>query len=305
MKFKNIAVLTFLALGLAGCQTTGTLSPLAYTGQKQVVRDGQQAVLSDKKNIVSIAPVNEVVDNGGRASFLVLVTNQSKKDFLISTNDIQASSLVFDNSTSDVSQDKSQDKIETEATAEPSIPEFETATNAKAYLASYKNSSTIDMPLKVYSYEELKKEEDSRATAQAIAIALGGVGRSMQASNAGYQSGYGSFNTYSPYGGPVYGTYNYSGYNYAAAQAAQNAAQAQTNAEIANASAQNRANMDYLNRAIFKDHTLMPGETHGGIVQVQLPSFANSETSMPVILNVNADGEKHSFLFKLKKNTQN
>lgn len=301
MKFRDAAVVVFLALGLAGCQTTGILSPLTYAGQKQLVRDGQQAVLSHKKNIVSIAPVNEIVDNDGRASFLVLVTNQSKKDFLISINDIQASSLVFDNRLPEVSQDKSQDKVEEKL----SIPEFETATNAKAYLASYKNSSTVDMPLKVYSYEELKKEEDSLATAQAIAIALGGVSRSMQASNAGYQSGYGSFNTYSSYSGPVYGTYNYSGYNYAAAQAAQNAAQAQTNAEIANASAQSRANMDYLNRSIFKDHTLMPGETHGGIVQVQLPSFANSEMSMPVILNVSTNGEKHSFLFKLKKNTQN
>ncbi len=301
MKFRNIAVLIFFSLGLAGCQTTGTLSPLTYAGQKQVVRDGQQAVLSDKKNIVSVSPVNEVVDDGGRASFLVLVTNQSKKDFLISTNDVQASSLVFDNSASEISQDKSQGKTDEKL----SVPEFEAATNAKAYLASYKNGPTIDMPLKVYSYQELKKEEDSRATAQAIAIALGGVGRSMQASNAGYQSGYGSFNTYSPYGGPVYGTYNYSGYNYAAAQAARNAAQAQTDAEIANASAQNRANMERLALTIFKDHTLMPGETHGGVVQVQLPPFANSETSMPVILNVNANGEKHNFLFKLKKNTQN
>lgn len=301
MKFRDIAVIIFFSFGLMGCQTTGTLYSLTYTGQKQVVRNGQQAILSDKKNIVSVSPVSDVVDDGGRASFLVLVTNQSKTDFLISANDIQASSLNLDSSSFEVTKDKSQGK----ADEKPYVPEFETATNAKSYLASYSSGGAVDMPLKVYSYEELKKEEELRATVQAISIALGGVGQSMQASNAGYQSGYGSFNTYSSYSGPVYGTYNYSGYNYAAAQAARNAAQAQTDAQIANASAQHSENMERLALAIFKDHTLMPGETHGGVVQVQLPSFANSATSIPVILNVHANKERHDFLFKIKKNAQN
>lgn len=301
MKPLYSALLIFISFGLAGCQTTGTLSPLAYSGQKQVVRNGQQAILSDKKNIVSVSPASEIVDDGGRASFVVLVTNKSNQDFLISTSDIQADSLVFDTKKSAITQDKSTPNADKKLI----VPEYETATNAKSYLDLYKIGAVVDLPLKVYSYEELKEEEENRATAQAIAVALGGIGRSMQASNAGYQSGHGSFNTYSPYGGSTYGTYNYSGYNYAAAQAAQNAAQAQTNAEMESASAQSRENMNYLNQAIFKDHTLMPGETHGGIVQVQLPSFANAETSVPVILNVNANGENHKFLFKLNKNSKN
>lgn len=298
MKFKDIVVLISFSFGLVGCQTTGTLSPLTYPGQKQIVRDGQQAVLSEKNNIVSVSPVNDVVDGGGKASFSILIKNRSNKDFLISANHIQARSMVFDNTVLDVAKHNPQDKDE-----KPSAPEkFETTKNAKQYLDSYSRSTAVDIPLKIYSYEEIEKEEEIRATVQAVAIALGGVGQSMQSSNAGYQSGYGSFNSYNPYGGPAYGTYNYSGYNYAAVDVARNVAQAQTDAQIANVSAQNRESMERLALTIFKDHTLLPGETHGGIIHIQLPPFAKAETSMPVILNVTVNKERHDFLFKIMKN---
>lgn len=299
MKLMQRTVLVLLALGLSACQTTGTITPLKYKEQKEVVRDGTPAILSDKKNIVSVSPMNDEVEDAGRASFLVLIANKTKKDFLISTRDISAKSL-----------DRGNVAIDPGASEKGPLTDqlnlaFESAEDAKTYLAAYSEGSVTTKPLKVYSYEELKAEEESRATAEAIAIALGGFGRSMQAANAGYQNGYGSFNSYNAYGGPSYGTYSYSSYNPALAQAAQNAAQAQTELELSNASAQSRANMEYLNGAILKDHTLLPGETHGGIVEVQLPSFAGAKTSIPLLMTVEANGEEHNFLFKINRLAQN
>src|SRR5262245_61275520 len=67
--------------------------------------------------------------------------------------------------------------------------------------------------LKVWSYDELVKEEKNRQTWAAVAAALGGVSRSMDAANSGYSQTTGTFNAYNSYGGSAYGTYQSTTYN--------------------------------------------------------------------------------------------
>jgi hypothetical protein len=158
--------------------------------------------------------------------------------------------------------------------------------------------STSDTPetsqLKVYSYEELVAEEKTRQAWAAAAVGLQSAGDSMNAANAGYSHTYGSYSgsTYSNYGTSTqtYGTYK----GTTAAQAAQNAAQARTNANIAQLEAQARNNLGAL-ASILKKETIFPGELRGGLVRVQMPTVKDSPTEF--FVNINIDGEMHSFRF--------
>jgi len=91
--------------------------------------------------------------------------------------------------------------------------------------------------LAVLSAERLEREARRQAAMVALAAGLQAAGNSITAANAGYQSGYGSYNgigTVHGAGGyaraTTSGSYNYSGYNGAAAAQAQLAANAQNNA---------------------------------------------------------------------------
>jgi hypothetical protein len=61
-----------------------------------------------------------------------------------------------------------------------------------------------DIVLKVYSYEDLVKEEKKRQTWAAVAAAIQGVSDSMQAHNTGYTNNYGNLTN----GSSVYGNYS-------------------------------------------------------------------------------------------------
>lgn len=291
---KQIILIATLALLLSACETTGHLTPLAGGGQKEMIRDGNQAVVSTKKNTVAVSAFPSEVTDGERGSILIVVSNHSKSSFLVSPANVQATTFV-----SSEKRLATSDKPST--TSETSTPVFETATDASSYLSSYKRVFPVGKELKVYSYAELVEEEKERAAMQAVAIALGGMGDAMAASNAGYQTGHGTINTFGTQYGSSFGTYQYTSYNYAAAQAARNAAQAKTSAKAAEATAVHDARMSELRGTILKEHTLLPGESYGGVVKLDLPPFANSPFSVPLVIEVDAGNEKHSFVFKLRK----
>ncbi len=259
------------------------------------MRDGQQALLSAKTNVVIVAPANKEVADGARGSFLVAVSNNTKRPVVVSPGKIKATTFVSTRKASGEASVASDSKDELHK------PTFEMATDAATYVSSYQVVFPEHHGLKVYTYDELAEEEKERAAMQAVAIALGGVGDAMAATNAGYQSGHGTYNTYGSPSGSTFGTYNYSSYNYGAAQAARNAAQARNSARSEQAMAMHSTNMDKLKGTILKEHTLLPGETYGGIVEIDLPSFATAAFSVPVVIDVEAGNETHTFVYRLTK----
>ena len=154
--------------------------------------------------------------------------------------------------------------------------------------------------LKVYSHEELVAEETKRQAWAAVAAALQGAADSMNAANAGYQNTYGTYSgsAYSNYGTSAYGHGSYSSttYNYGAAQAAQNAAQANSEARFSRLEAEGRENLRNLSSTILKKETIFPGAWHGGIVKVQLPEVTEQAQQIDLVINV--AGEIHDFKFK-------
>lgn len=157
--------------------------------------------------------------------------------------------------------------------------------------------------LKVFSYDELVAEEKKRQAWAAVAAALQGAADSMNAANAGYSNTYGTYSgsAYSSYGTSAYGYGSYSSttYNYGAAQAAQNSAQANSEARFARLQAEGEENLSNLSARILKKETIFPGAWHGGIVKIELPNV--SEVPQQIELVVNVGGEKHEFRFTQKK----
>ncbi len=276
---KNISTV-LMVLVLVGCKTTGTLQPMATSYQKEIIRDGAQSLLSQKKHTVMVASNSEIVESSGRASFIVVVSNGSTEDFLFSPSNILATAKVPHKDT---------------------LRDMKANNNNDQNVNDVLSKVTIEQELHVYTYEELVKEEERRAAMEALALALGSVGRSMQASSAGCQSGYGTVNTYGTYGSS-FGTYNYSGYNHAAANAARNVAQAQTNAEFSSAAAESQANRVRLKNIILKENTLLPSGSCGGIVEIQMPSFSGDLSSIPINIEVVADSEVHNFHYRFTRN---
>lgn len=157
--------------------------------------------------------------------------------------------------------------------------------------------------LKVYSYEDLVKEEKKRQAWAALATAIGAVGDSLSAASAGYSHTYGSYSgsAYSSYGTSAYGhgTYSATTYNPGAAQAAQNAAQTKSAAQFAQIQEEGRATLQALASTILKKQTIFPGEWHGGVVKVRMPRVRKAPTEF--VVKINVDGEEHLFQFKQTK----
>ena len=125
--------------------------------------------------------------------------------------------------------------------------------------------------MRVYRYDELVQEEQTRQTIQAVGVALSAAGRSMNAANAGHVNTTGSISTYGPYGN-TYGTYTANTYDPYRAQAAQSLANAQTQADIESLQEQGDANLAALSNTILKDNTVMPGEWIGGTIVLATPT---------------------------------
>ena len=145
------------------------------------------------------------------------------------------------------------------------------------------------MAVRVFRYDELVQEEQSRLAMAAFGAALSGAANAMAASNAGYVNTTGSVTTYGP-GGPRYGTYTATTYDPLRAQIAQQHASARTAADFERVRADGDENLARLEMTILKDNTVMPGEWSGGTVVLAPP--ARAEGSAPNYSIVVALGEE-------------
>ncbi|ARM30715.1 hypothetical protein [Prosthecochloris sp. HL-130-GSB] len=155
-------------------------------------------------------------------------------------------------------------------------------------------------PHKVFTYDELVSEVKRKQTWSAIAAALSGVARSMNAANAGYTYNSGTLNayTYDNSGNGINGFGSYSGYTYnaAAAQQAQAAANAQTQAEMQAIVNSTEQSLDALSATMLKKTTVLPQALHGGYVTIEKIPIADHPRDIKVVIM--AAGEEHEFLFK-------
>ena len=155
-------------------------------------------------------------------------------------------------------------------------------------------------PLKVFTYEQLVAEEKSRQTVAMIGAVLGGVGRGMNAANAGYTNTNGSFNASNNYGGTAQGTFNATSYNSFQAYSAQQLASAQTSAEFANLRSQGADNLAAMQDSIIKEHTLGSGEWYGGKIVLDVPK-KDKVGSAAYVIELNFGGELYSFKVRQAK----
>lgn len=248
------------ALALAGLQGCAT-----YGSLTAVPRNGERSIYKDGRNTLTSVKLNTVAvtPNSDR------VKSGERGDFTIAVNNGTTADVVF--STDDISAQSSADG--------------RTA------------------PLKVYSYNELVAEEKKRQAWAAFAVAMAGAANSISAASAGYSHTYGSYSgsTYGSNGVSAhgYGTFSTTTYNAAAAQAAMNDAQANTAANFAALAEQGQAHLNALRTTILKKETIFPGDWHGGVVEVALPSV--TDAAQEIRLDVNVGGEPHEFIFMLKK----
>ena len=156
--------------------------------------------------------------------------------------------------------------------------------------------------LKVFTFEEIKAATERKQAIATFMVALGGAMQSAAAQQqASYQTNAGRYNTY---GTNTYSSGTYSGWSYnpAAGQAAANAVNAQTAANIDSLRANSEASLAVAAKVMLRRETVSPGAAHGG--KVVLENFDISETGNTLLLKVDVDGDVHEFSFaqsRLKK----
>lgn len=146
-------------------------------------------------------------------------------------------------------------------------------------------SAGPDLPLHVYTYEEMVAEIKSQAMWAAVAAGLAAAGDSMQAANAGYSTttttgtyqGYGTYNSYGT-AGSTYGTYNGSGtyygtsttYDASAVAAAQAEANRNSQMRMAAIADQQASGME-MAETLLRRTTLEPGFSYEARLVVDAP----------------------------------
>jgi hypothetical protein len=119
--------------------------------------------------------------------------------------------------------------------------------------------------LRVYTHAELAEEVETARNTQLALTAISGALGSYSASQSGY-----SYTT----GSTRYGSYSQTTYNPAVAQAAINANADRTADNFASIENNAQAKLAELQSTVIKDHTLMPGEWHGGVIVIDPPDKA-------------------------------
>ena len=142
----------------------------------------------------------------------------------------------------------------------------------------------------VLTFEQLQREEKNRQIAAAIIVGLAAVANAAAAANSGYYNNRTTIST--PRGTYIANTTGYS--PGLAAIASANAAN--QNAQMIDATiAQGQANMATLEREYLKDHTLLPGEWHGGLIGIEPPISDGSSTPKTYEIQVTVGGDTHVF----------
>lgn len=154
-------------------------------------------------------------------------------------------------------------------------------------------------PHKVFTYNELVDQIETKQKWAAFGAALSAAGRSMSAANAGttYHSGTYNSYAYNNYGSSAYGYGSYSGtsYNYAAAQQAQSTANAQTQADFQRIKNNTQQSLGAIDKVIKKT-TIAPNAYYDGFIA--LDDLKDPSQPHTVQVLVTAGSEKHNFLFK-------
>ncbi|UOV09245.1 hypothetical protein MUU77_02760 [Pseudoxanthomonas sp. F37] len=168
-------------------------------------------------------------------------------------------------------------------------------------------ASTPSGPLTVLTYDDRLREQKRQETWAAVAAGLAAAGNNMSASNAGYQTNYGTYNSRTnayAYGSGGYatgtaytsGTYSGTTYNAAAAQQARLAADRQNQAIFD----RQRANADFARRDLqsraLKANTLSPGEFILGDVRFSLPK-RDRQSAAQLTISVDLAGEPVTVTF--------
>ncbi len=149
-----------------------------------------------------------------------------------------------------------------------------------------------DVPLKVFSLDELQTEARNAAIAAAIIIGAAGVAASAAAANsATYRSGSGT--VVGPYGAS---TYRWTSYNPGAGAAVAAAGGAATGAAVAGTLAQGEANVAALEGSMLMDNTIMPGETYGGAMVFQpIQADPGATVAKAYVIRIQVGSDVHTF----------
>ena len=125
----------------------------------------------------------------------------------------------------------------------------------------------------------------------------------MNAANVGYSYNPGTSNAYAynSYSNGAYGSGTYSGYTYnaAAAQQAQAAASARTQANMEAIYSRTEQSLNELGSTILKKTTIVPQMLHGGYVVIAKIPDPTRPHEIKVV--VTTDGERHEFLLQHSK----
>jgi hypothetical protein len=143
--------------------------------------------------------------------------------------------------------------------------------------------------IKVVTYEDLAGEERNRQVARALLVGLAAGANAVSASQAGYYRSDSTVTT------PRGGTYQVqtTGYSPTAAAIAQSNAAAQNEAMVSNTIAQGQQNLAVLEQSVIKDNTLMPGEWYGGLLHLEPPVTARSDTAKTYSIALLVGGDSH------------
>lgn len=238
------------------------LSGIEGTGQRVTFRDGLELVDSERTHRVVLAPASGPVANGSRAEFLVTVENRGQEEFVFSAEDMTAGV---------VGGDEMDGRL-----------------------------------LRVFGYAELLIEERDRLHAEKWRAALEYLSDTINASNAGRTYRQDSVSAFGSgtdvdgvHFGSACGTHSQTTYDAGAVEVARDAAEAKLQERTGQLEAEGQANLARLNAAALKKQTIMPGESHGGMVQIQLPRVGDEPRV--VAIDVTAGGELHRFRFRQEK----
>lgn len=141
-------------------------------------------------------------------------------------------------------------------------------------------------PVRVITYEELVREENTRQTFAAIGAGLAVAGNSVSAGNAGYYRS--NTTVYGPGGSYQASTV---GYSPAAAAVAQANASAQNEAIVQATIERGQANLANLERGVIKDNTLLPSEWYGG--QLHLAPLADGSSAKHYQISLLVGADRH------------
>lgn len=155
-------------------------------------------------------------------------------------------------------------------------------------------------PHKVLTYDELVAEVKRQQAWATVATALGGLAQSMNAANAGYTYNSGNYNSvaYDNSGNKASEFGSYSGYTYnaAAAQQAQAAANAQTQADLEAIRNRAKQSINALRAKMLKKTTVFPQAWHVGYVAIEKIPATDHPRDIRVVIA--AAREEHEFYFK-------